>query len=66
MCIWISPLVKIIDQFKLRPDRKVEISEITEIVINLQLQLILIYKFSKNRMLGKGTETYEARGKTKT
>lgn len=45
MRISISPFVELIDQFKLRLDKKAEISEITEVVINLQLQLIVNYKF---------------------
>lgn len=49
MHISISPFVELIDQFKLRLDKKAEISEITEVVVKLQLQLIVNYKFSKTR-----------------
>lgn len=64
MHICISPFVELTDQFKLRLDKKAEISEIIS-VINLQLQLIVNYKFSKTRMLGKGTGPYEGRGKNR-
>lgn len=70
MGICICPFTELSDQFKLRPDRKVEFRstevESTEVVINLQLQLVVNYKLSKNRIIRKGMGPYEGRGKTKT
>lgn len=63
--ICICPFFELSDQFKLKLDRKVEASDITEVFINLQLQLIVTYNFSKTRMLGKCTGPYEGRGKIK-